>query len=77
MNEPQHTYDLSWEMRRFALSGDFKQLEVSAQERLVSALSNRQRIWFAPDDEELYVEKKLDRVFQNPGIGVPVGGERL
>ncbi|MEC9475706.1 MAG: hypothetical protein VX764_01575 [Planctomycetota bacterium] len=77
MNEPQHTYDLSWEMRRFALSEDFKQLEASAQERLVSALSKNQRIWFAPDDEELYVEKKVDRVFQNSGRGVPVGGQRL
>lgn len=77
MNDSQHTYDLSWEMRRFALSDDFKQLDASSQERLVSALAKSQRIWFAPDDEELYVEKKVDRVFQNSGKGTPVGGQRL
>ncbi|MGE4619550.1 MAG: hypothetical protein AAEJ04_07055 [Planctomycetota bacterium] len=77
MSEPQHTYDLSWEMRRLVLSKDFEELQPAVQERLVEALSKGQRIWFAPDDEELYVEKKLDRVFQNPGKEIPLGAQRL
>ncbi|MDE0961218.1 MAG: hypothetical protein OSB09_10595 [Planctomycetota bacterium] len=77
MSDEEHCYDLSWEMRRIALSEDFETVPPRLRMQVVEALSKGQRIWFAPDDEGLYVERKLDRVFRDPGQGRPVGGQRL
>lgn len=77
MSDEEHCYDLSWEMRRMALSEDFEKVTPLLRTQLVEALSTGQRIWFAPDDEAMYVERKLDRVFRDPGQGRPVGGQRI
>jgi len=46
-------------------------------QQLVEALASGQRIFFAPDDGNLYVERRLDRVFIDPATGNPMGGTAL
>jgi len=73
----EHCYDLSRQMRRVALAEDFGTVPPRLRNQRVEALSKGHRIWFAPDDEGLYLEQKLDRVFRDPGQGKLVGGQRL
>ena len=46
-------------------------------QQLVEALASGQRIFFAPDDGNLYVERPLDRVFIDPATGNPMGATAL
>ena len=77
MNEVEPAYDLSHEMRRFVLSKDFEDASPQHRQKVVEALSKGHRIWFAPDDEELYVERRFDRIFRDSRKGDAVGGQRL
>ena len=74
VTDEEHCYDLSWRMRRVALAVDFGTVPPRLQKQRVEAFSEGQRIWFAPDDEGLHVEQKLDRVFRDRGQGKRVGG---
>ena len=74
VTDEEHSYDLSWQMRRVALAVVFGTVPPRLQKQRVEALSKGQRIWFAPDDEGLYIEQKLDRVFRDRGQGKRVGG---
>jgi hypothetical protein len=56
-------------MRRVALAEDFGTVPPRLRNQRVEALSKGHRIWFAPADEGLYIEQKLDRVFRDPGQG--------
>ena len=77
VHDVDHAYDFSWEARRLVLSGQLERERPRMHQQLVEALASGQRIFFAPDDGNLYVERRLDRVFIDPATGNPMGGTAL
>ena len=72
-----HLYDLTRELRRRALDGSLASRFPGRSESIHAALLEGRRILFAPDDEELYVEAPLDRVFLDESTGREIGARRL
>ncbi|MBA4685037.1 MAG: hypothetical protein H2076_08615 [Planctomycetes bacterium] len=77
VHDVDHAYDFSYEARRLVLSGQLKRERPRMHQQLVEALASGQRIFFAPDDGNLYVERPLDRVFIDPATGNPMGATAL
>jgi hypothetical protein len=77
MHDVDHAYDFSWESRRLVLTGQLEKTAPRMHQQLVDALSGGQRIFFAPYDGNLYVERRLDRVFIDPATGNPMGATAL
>ena len=69
MTAEEHCYDLSWQMRRVALAEDFGTVPPRLRKQRVEALSKGHRIWFAPDDEGLYVELRSIESSATPARG--------
>ena len=72
-----HLYDLTRELRRRALDGSLASHDPDRSDSITEALLAGRRILFAPDDEQLYVEASLDRVFRDVSTGREIGARRL
>jgi len=70
-------YDVTREMRRRALDGALASLGRDRAEQIAAALATGQRILFAVDDEELYVETPMDRIIHDSSTGRSIGVRRL
>ena len=75
--DPSLIYDLTRELRRRALSGTLEALGPGRAAQTTEALARGQRILFAYDDEELYVETPTDRIIRDEGTGRTIGVRRI
>ncbi len=75
--QSEFLYDLTREMRRRAIDGSLDSRFPGRADTIEKALSRGQRILFAPDDEEFYVETPLDRIIHDEGTGRTIGARRL
>jgi len=75
--DPGSLYDVTREERRRAFTGPLVPEDPVRAARIAEALAARQRILFAYDDEEFYVETPMDRILHDDGSGRPIGARRV
>ncbi len=70
-------YDLSREMRRRAINGSLESVHPKSAHRIEEALESGHRVLFDVDDELIFVETPVDRVYHDRMTGRPIGARRL
>jgi len=70
-------YDVTREERRRALTAPLASGDPDRAARITEALARGQRILFAYDDGELYVETPMDRILHDDSSGRPIGARRV
>ncbi len=70
-------YDLSREMRRRAIAGSLGSTYPRSAHLIEEALESGHRVLFDVEDELIFVETPVDRVFYDRKTGRPIGARQL